>query len=138
MINSTTKLNDIVRNFTKDNANSSLSQLRTIIEFCIKAGIKFSFDAHYEDAISAFTAEKIPEWNLKKANQEIELLARQNKYQEAAEMRDNITSANKEIHKRFRLEKYETEDFFIPKSTSDIFFLPTQITVIDSIIFENK
>ena len=34
----------------------------------------------------------------------------------------------------FRLEKYGTEDWFIEKSENEIFFLPTEISVIDSLI----
>jgi excinuclease UvrABC helicase subunit UvrB len=134
MTNSTTQLNEIVRNFSKDNANSSISQLSAIIENCINAGIKFSFDTNYEETVHSFTKENFTEFNLQEANQEIESLAKLNKYQEAAEMRDKIISINNEIHSQVRLKKYGTEDWFIAKSDSEIFFLPTQISVIDCLV----
>jgi excinuclease UvrABC helicase subunit UvrB len=134
MTNSTTQLNEIVRNFTKENANSSISQLTAIIQTCINAGIKFSFDTNYEETIHSFTKENFTEFNLQKANQEIEYLAKQNKYQEAAEMRDKIISINNEIHKQVRLKKHGTADWFLAKSESEIFFLPTQISVFDSLV----
>jgi hypothetical protein len=34
------------------------------------------------------------------------------------------------------LKIYGTEDWFMAKSAGEIFFLPTQISVIDSLIFE--
>lgn len=136
MTNSTTQLNEIVRNFSKENANSSISQLTAIIQTCINAGIKFSFDTNYEETIHSFTKENFTEFNLQKANQEIEYLAKQNKYQEAAEMRDKIISINNEIHKQVRLKKHGTADWFMAKSESEIFFLPTQISVIDSLVTE--
>jgi len=134
MINSTSKLNEIVKNFSKENADSSISQLSAIIQTCIIAGIKFSFDAHYEEKIHSFIQENFPEFNLQKANQEIESLAKQNKYQEAAEMRDKFISINNELNRQFRLEKYGTEDWFTAKSKSEIFFLPTKIDLIDSLV----
>jgi excinuclease UvrABC helicase subunit UvrB len=134
MTNSTTQLNEIVRNFSKENANSSISQLRAIIQNCINAGIKFSFDTNYEETIHSFTKENFTEFNLQKANQEIESLAKQNKYQEATEMRDRIVLINNEIHKQVRLKKHGTADWFMAKSESEIFFLPTQISVIDSLV----
>lgn len=134
MTNSTTQLNEIVRNFSKDNANSSISQLSAIIDNCINAGIKFSFDTNYEETIHSFTKENFTEFNLQKANQEIESLAKQNKYQEATEMRDRIVLINNEIHKQVRLKKHGTADWFMAKSESEIFFLPTQISVIDSLV----
>ena len=134
MTNSTTQLNEIVRNFSKENANSSISQLRAIIQNCINAGIKFSFDTNYEETIHSFTKENFTEFNLQKANQEIESLAKQNKYQEATEMRDKIISINNEIHSQVRLKKHGTADWFMAKSESEIFFLPTQISVIDCLV----
>ena len=134
MTNSTTQLNEIVRNFSKENANSSISQLRAIIQNCINAGIKFSFDTNYEETIHSFTKENFTEFNLQEANQEIESLAKQNKYQEATEMRDRIVLINNEIHKQVRLKKHGTADWFMAKSESEIFFLPTQISVIDSLV----
>ena len=134
MTNSTTQLNEIVRNFSKENANSSISQLRAIIQNCINAGIKFSFDTNYEETIHSFTKENFTEFNLQKANQEIESLAKLNKYQEAAEMRDKTISINNEIHRQVRLKKHGTADWFMAKSESEILFLPTQISVIDSLV----
>ena len=134
MTNSTTQLNEIVRNFSKENANISISQLTAIIQTCINTGIKFSFDTNYEETVHSFTKENFTEFNLQKANQEIEYLAKQNKYQEAAEMRDKIISINNEIHKQVRLKKHGTADCFLAKSESEIFFLPTQISVIDSLV----
>ena len=92
MINSTKQLNEIIRNFSKENANSSISQFRAIIQTCKNAGIKFSSDTNYEETILSFTEKNFPEFILQKANQEIESLTKQNKYQEAAEMRDKIIS----------------------------------------------
>ncbi len=134
MTNSTTQLNEIVRNFSRDNANSSISQLSAIIENCINAGIKFSFDTNYEETVHSFTKGNFTEFNLQEANQEIESLAKQNKYQEAAEMRDKIISIDNEIHRQVRLKKHGTADWFMAKSESEIFFLPTQISVIDSLV----
>ena len=134
MTNSTIQLNEIVRNFSKENANSSISQLSAIIQTCLDAGIKFSFDTNYEETIHSFAKENFTEFNLQKANQEIEALAKQNKYQEAAEKRDKIISINNEIHKQVRLKKHGTADWFTAKSASEIFFLPTQISVIDSLV----
>ena len=84
----------------------------------------------------SFTKENFPEFIIQKANQEIESLTKQNKYQEAAEMRDKIISINNEIHRQLRLKKYGTADWFMAKSETEIFFLPTQISVVDSLIFE--
>jgi excinuclease UvrABC helicase subunit UvrB len=134
MTNSTTQLNEIVRNFSKENANSSISQLSAIIDNCINTGIKFSFDTNYEETVHSFTKENFTEFNLQEANQEIESLAKLNKYQEAAEMRDKIISINNEIHKQVRLIKHGTEDWFLAKSESEIFFLPTQISFVDSLV----
>ena len=134
MTDSTTQLNDIVRNFSKENANNSISQLSAIIQTCIDAGIKFSFDTNYVETIHSFTKDNFNEFNLQKANQEIEALAKQTKYQEAAEMRDKIISMNNEIHKQVRLKKHGTADWFTAKSESEILFLPTQISVIDSLV----
>jgi ATP-dependent exoDNAse (exonuclease V) beta subunit len=136
MINSTKQLNEIIRNFSKENANSSISQLRAIILTCKNVGIRFSSDPNYEETILSFTKENFPEFVLQKANQEIESLAKQNKYQEAAEMRDKIISINNEIHRQLRLKKYGTTDWFMAKSVTEIFFLPTQISGVDSLIFE--
>jgi excinuclease UvrABC helicase subunit UvrB len=134
MTNSTKQLNEIVRNFSKENANSSINQLRAIIQTCIDAGIKFSFDTNYAETVHSFTKENFTEFNLQEANQEIESLAKQNKYQEAAEMRDKIISIDNEIHRQVRLKKQGTADWFMAKSESEIFFLPTQISVIDSLV----
>ena len=134
MTDSTTQLNEIVRNFSKENANNSISQLSAIIQTCLDAGIKFSFDTNYVETIHSFTKDNFNEFNLQKANQEIEALAKQNKYQEAAEMRDKIISINNEIHKQVRLKKHGTADWFTAKSESEILFLPTQISVIDSLV----
>jgi ATP-dependent exoDNAse (exonuclease V) beta subunit len=136
MTNSTIQLNEIVRNFTKENANSSISQIRAIIQTCKNVGIIFSFDTNYEENILLFTKENFPDFILQKANQEIESLSKQNKLSAAAEMRDKIISINNEIHRQFRLKIYGTEDWFMAKSAGEIFFLPTQISVIDSLIFE--
>lgn len=136
MINSTNQLNEIIRNFSKENANSSISQLRAIILICKNAGIRFLSDPNYEETILSFTKENFPEFILQKANEEIESLTKQNKYKEVAEIRDKIISINNEIHRQLRLKKYGTTDWFIAKSETEIFFLPTQISVVDSLIFE--
>ncbi|MCX6197395.1 MAG: hypothetical protein NTY55_12240, partial [Flavobacteriia bacterium] len=68
----------------------------------------------------------------------IELLANQGKYEEAAIKREETLLLKNEIQRRFRLEKYGTEDWFIEKSESEIFFLPTEIAVIDSLILGYK
>ncbi len=44
MINSVNQLNEIVSNFSINNANTSISQLASIIDSCSKAGIRFSSD----------------------------------------------------------------------------------------------
>ena len=107
MINSTKQLNEIIRNFSKENANSSISQLRAIILTCKKEGIRFYSDPNYEENILSFIKENFPEFILQKANQEIESLVKQNKYEEAAEMRDKLISINNEIHRQLRLKKLQ-------------------------------
>jgi hypothetical protein len=134
MINSTKQLNEIIRNLSKENANTSISQLAAIINFCSKAGIRFSYDVNYEEALASFTANRFPEWNVEDTNREIESLANQGKYEEAAIIRDNTLSLKNEIHRMYRLEKYGTEDWYTDKSDSEIFFLPTKNAVIDSLI----
>ncbi len=134
MINSTKQLNEIVRNFSKDNAVASVGQLAAIIDLCSKAGIRFSVDVNYDTVFSSFKTNKFPEWNTEITNLEIESLANQSKYEEAASKREETLIVKNEIHRRLRLEKYGTEDWFIEKSESEIFFLPTEIAVIDSLI----
>ena len=90
------------------------------------------------EALESFTASNFPEWNLEATNMELESLANQGKIEEATLKRDKTLLLKNEIHRQFRLEKYGTEDSFIEKSNSEIFFLPTQISVIDSLIFELK
>ena len=136
MINSTKQLNEIIRNFSSINANSSISQLAAIIDLCSKAGIRFSYDVNYLEALASFTASNYPEWNLEAINIEIESLANQGKIEEATLKRDKTLLLKNEIHRQFRLEKYGTEDWFIEKSESEIFFIPTQFSVIDGLIFE--
>jgi hypothetical protein len=136
MINSTKQLNEIVRNLSNMNANASISQLAAIIDLCSKTGIKFSYDANYAEALASFTASNFPEWNLEATNTEIESLANQGKIEEATLKREKTLLLKNEIYRQFRLEKYGTEDWFIEKSQSEIFFLPTHIAVIDSLIFE--
>jgi len=134
MINSTKQLNEIIRNFSNENANTSISELAAIISVCLKAGIKFSYDVNYEEALTAFTANKFPEWNTDYTNSEIESLANQGKHEEAAVKRDKTLLLKNKIHRQFRLEKYGTDEWFTQKSESEIFFLPTQNAVIDSLI----
>jgi hypothetical protein len=134
MINFTKQLNEIARNLSSENATASISQLAAIIDLCSKAGIKFSYDVNYEEALTAFTANKFPEWNNDYTNSEIESLANQGKHEEAAVKRDKTLFLKKEIHRQFRLEKYGTDDWFTQKSESEIFFLQTQNAVIDSLI----
>ena len=134
MINSTNQLNEIIRSFSKENANTGISQLAAIIDLCSKAGIRFSIDLNYINELGSFAASNFPEWNATVANREIELLANQGKYEEAAIKREETLLLKNEIQRRFRLEKYGTEDWFIEKSESEIFFLPTEIAVIDSVI----
>lgn len=136
MINSTKQLNEIIRNVSYMNANSSISQIGAIIDLCSKVGIRFSYDVNYMEALASFTASKFPEWNLEATNIEIESLANQGKIEEATIKRDKTMLLKNKIHRQFRLEKYGTEDWFIEKSKGEIFFLPTNIAVIDSLIFE--
>ncbi len=128
------KLNDIVRNFSKENAISSISQMAAILNLCSNAGIEFSYDVNYEEAFESFTANKFPEWNAEDINREIESLLNQGQYAEAALRRDKSLSLKNEIHRKFRLEKYGSEDWFMEKSESEIFFLPTKNEVIDSLV----
>ena len=137
MINSTKQLNEIIRSFSKENANSGISQIAVIIDLFLKAGIRFSTDQNYFHEFASYTASNYPEWNVELANGEIDLLTNQGKYEEAALRRDKILSLKNEILRRFRLEKYRTEDWFIEKSESEIFFIPTEIPVIDSLINDN-
>ena len=88
------------------------------------------------EALASFTASNFPEWNLETTNIEIESLANQGMIEEANLKRDKTLLLKNEIHRQFRLEKYETEDSFIENSKSEIFFLPTNIAGIDSLIFE--
>ncbi len=134
MISPTNKLNEIVRNFSKENAINSVSQLTSIIDLCSKAGIRFSYDINYDAALASFTAHKFPEWNAEITNREIESLANQGKYEESVVKREETITLQTEIHRGLRLEQYGTEDWFIEKSESEIFFLPTDIAVIDSLI----
>ncbi len=134
MINSTKQLNEIIRNLSKENANMSISQLAGIINFCSKAGFRFSYEVNYEETLASFTANKFPEWNVEDTNREIESLANQGKYEEAAISRDKTLSLKNEIHRKFRLENYGTEDWYTVKSESEIFFLQTKNAVIDSLI----
>lgn len=134
MINSTKQLNEIVTNFSTENANTSVSQLNAIIDLGLKAGIRFSCYINYYQKFDSFTANKFPEWNLEITNREIESLAKQRKYEEAVLKREETLSLKKEIHRRLRLEKYGTEDWFIKKSESEVLFLPTEIAVIDSLV----
>lgn len=136
MINMTKQLNELIRSLSIRNANASISQLAAMIDLCSKAGIRFSYDVNYEEALALFTANKFPEWNAEATNSEIESLARQGKYEEASVTRDKSLVLKSEIHRQFRLKKYGTEDWFMEKSESEILFLPTQISLIDSLIFE--
>jgi hypothetical protein len=134
MINSTKQLNEIIRNLSNENANTSISQLAAIIDLCSKAGIRFSYDVNYEEALASFTANKFPEWNSEITNSEIESLANHGKYEEAAVRRDKTLVLKNEIHRQFRLEKYGTENWFTEKSESEILFSPTKNAVIDSLV----
>ena len=40
------------------------------------------------------------------------------------------------MHKQFKLSKFGTEDWFILKSESEMFFIPTKIGVVDSLMSE--
>jgi len=134
MTNSAKQLNEIIRSFSNINANASISQLAAIIDLCSKAGIRFSYDVNYLEALASFTAINYPEWNLEAINIEIESLANQGKIEEATLKRDKTLLLKNEIHRQFRLEKYGTEDWFTEKSDREIFFVPTEIAVINSLI----
>lgn len=134
MTNYIKQLNELVRNISKENANTSFSQLAAIIDLCSRAGIRFSVDVNYDEAFSSFTAHQFPEWNTKIANLELESLTKQVKYAEATIKREEALMLKNEIHRQFRLEKYGTVDWFVEKSESEILFLPTEIAVIDSLI----
>ena len=136
MINSTKQLNEILRNLSTENANTGISQLNAIMDLGLKAGIKFSCDINYYQEFDSFTAIKFPEWNTEVTNGKIESLAKDGKYEVAAERRDKAVSLKYEIQRQFRLSKFGTEDWFIEKSESEIFFIPTVIAVIDSLINE--
>jgi hypothetical protein len=138
MINSIKQLNEIIRNFSNINSNASISQLAAIIDLCSKAGIRFSYDVNYLEALASFTAIIYTELNLEAVNIEIESLANQGKIEEATLKRDKTLHLKNEINRQFRLEKHGTEDWFIVKSESEIFFLPTQISGVDSLIFNMK
>jgi hypothetical protein len=134
MINFTKQLNEIIRNLTNENATASISQLTAIIDLCSKAGIRFSVAVNYDEAFSSFTANQFPDWKIEITNLELESFAKQGKYAEATIKREEALLLKNEIHKQFRLEKYGTDDWFTQKSESEIFFLPTEIEVIDSLI----
>ena len=136
MIKPTEQLNEIIRSFSKENANTSISQLSAIIDLCLKAGIRFSFDKNYQNEFTLFINSKYPEWNAEVTNKEIESLAKDGEYEDAADRLDKAMSLKKEMHKQFKLSKFGTEDWFIENSESEIFFIPTEIGVIDSLISE--
>lgn len=134
MVKSTNQLNEIIKSFSKENANSSISQLAAIIDLCSKSGIRFSYDENYKKVLATYTALKYPEWNMEVMNREIESLASQGKFEEAAIRRDELISIMNEIRRQFRVEQYGTEDWFIENSKCEIFFIPTEIAVIDSLV----
>ncbi len=86
--------------------------------------------------MTLFSANKFPELNVELASSEIELLASNGKYEEAVAKRDEWLLLKNELNKKFRIEKYGIEDWFIEKSASEILFVPTNMAVIDSLIFE--
>ncbi len=106
MIPPTNQLNDIVRNFSKEHAIQSLSQLASIIDLCSKAGIRFSYDKNYDAALASFTAHKFPEWSAENTNREIESLANQGKFEESVVKREETITLQTEIQKGLRLEQY--------------------------------
>ncbi|MFN4813777.1 MAG: hypothetical protein ACK5JQ_14430 [Bacteroidota bacterium] len=134
MITYTKQLNEIVRNFSRENAVNSVSQITSMIDQCYKDGIKFSFDTDYEQTLSSFTANNFPDWNEEAIHREFEILIKRARYEAAASKRNEILSLKAEIHKQLRLEKYGTEDWFISKTENEIFFIPTHIAVIDNLI----
>lgn len=134
MISYTKELNEIVRNFSRENAVNSVSQITSMIDQCYKDGIKFSFDTDYEQTLSSFTANNFPDWNEEAIHREFEILIKRARYEAAASKRNEILSLKAEIHKQLRLEKYGTEDWFISKTENEIFFIPTHIAVIDNLI----
>ena len=136
MINPTKQLNEIVRGISKVNAITSVSKISAIIDLHSKAGVRFSVAANYAEAFATFVANKFPEWNTEITNLEIESLAQQGKYEEAALKRDEMIKLKNEIHKQVRFEKYGTEDCFIEKAASEVVCCPTDIAVIDSLIPE--
>jgi len=136
MIKPTKQLNDIIRSFSKENANTSLSEMSAIIDLCLKAGIRFSIDNNYHNEFELFINSAYPEWNTEVLNKEIESLAMDGKYEEAVDTRDKAVLLKNEMHKQFKLSKLGTEDWFILKSESEIFCIPTGIGVIDSLMSE--
>jgi hypothetical protein len=136
MKNPTEQLNEMIRTFSKENANTHISQFSAIIDLCLKAGIRFSIDENYKNELASFQSDKYPEWNAEITNAEIESLARDGKYDEATAKRDKSLALMNEIHRQFRLSKYRTEDWFIESSESALFFIPTEIAVIDGLINE--
>ena len=138
MISCIKHLNEIIRNFSKENAINSISQLASIISLCKRHGIRFTYDVNYEEALASFRANKFPEWNAEVTNREIESLANQGKYEAAAVKREETLTLKNKMHRQFRLEKYQTGDWFIEKSESDIFFLPTGFEIIDSLVQGNN
>jgi len=134
MINSTKQLNELIRSISKENAITSVSRIEAIINLYLKAGVRFSVDANYAEAFSSFIANKFPELKNETKNLEIESLAKQGKYEEAASKRDELIMLKNKIHIQLRIEKYGTEDWFIEKSASEILCCPTEIAVIDSLI----
>lgn len=88
MIKPTKKLNEIIRSFSKENANTSISELSAFIDLFLKAGIRFSFDKNYQNEFALFINSKYPEWNTEVTNKEIESLAKDGKYEEATDRRD--------------------------------------------------
>ncbi len=136
MTNITEQLNEIVRNISTKNINASIIQLNEIIDSYSKGGIIFSCDTNYYQEFALFATNKALGYNIEIANREVESLAKQGKYEEAFLKREDTISTKKDIHRRFRIEKYGTEDWFIKKSESQVLYIPTEIEVIDNLVSE--
>lgn len=127
-------LNTIIHSFSKANANSSISQLPTIIKTCSETGISFTIDANYDVDHASFMANKYPNLNTMLVKQEMDSRMNQGDLEARAQQIEQAVTLKNEVLKQFRISKYGTEDWFIQKSANEILFLPTGIAFVDGLV----
>lgn len=92
MTKPTKQLNEIAWSFSKENVSTIICQLSAIIDLCLKAEIRFSFDKNYQNEFALFINSKYPEWNTEVTNREIESLAKDGKHENAADIGNKAIS----------------------------------------------